>query len=230
MKKKFICGSLLCILALLFVGCGYKSGSDEAVIEDINGNVVTVEYNGETYTLETDDASLTYGECTIDYKYKSTGDEIDPETIKIRSITQSEEQKRSKGALRSIEFEYSSYSKPYAPCKIRSDSFQAVVNYWGDSTTHYEEIELLNENGRKIGVREIDSSGTYDFYMQWNDIKGTVSLYVSSVSGESTSVHRCEVCSDAGWHKYNSFTGQTEYYCDKHYKELMALFDALSNP
>lgn len=115
-------------------------------------------------------------------------------------------------------------------CKIRSDSFQAVVNYWGDSTTHYEEIELLNENGRKIGVREIDSSGTYDFYMQWNDIKGTVSLYVSSVSSESTSVHRCEVCSDAGWHKYNSFTGQTEYYCDKHYKELMALFDALSNP
>ena len=59
MKKKIICGSLLCILALLFVGCGYKSGSDEAVIEDINGNVVTVEYNGETYTLETDDASLT---------------------------------------------------------------------------------------------------------------------------------------------------------------------------
>lgn len=37
---------------------------------------------------------------------------------------------------------------------------------------------------------------------------------------------KCEVCSREGTNKYESFTGQTEYYCSQHYKELLEMLES----
>lgn len=205
----------------------YETGSNEATIEEIDGDIVTVEYSGKSYTWKDSEKILTYGECTIEYKYKNDRthrDEVNLETLEVQKITQTEPQKHDRGELRSINFEYNHYSTPTAPCEILADDFRAVVNYWGDSTTHYYDVKLLDDNGKEVDGWRIKSSGTYDFDMQWDNIKETVSLYVGKKTADW---HKCEECSNEGTNKFESFTGQTEYYCDKHYKELMEMFGYL---
>ena len=47
----------------------------------------------------------------------------------------------------------------------------------------------------------------------------------ADVGNSNQSKHTCEECSREGTHKYDSFTGQTEYYCTEHYEELMDMLD-----
>lgn len=228
--KKSISICFICMMVVLFSACGYEKGSDEATIEEIKTvsgtNQITVKYGGYTYSWIDKTGDLKYGECTIDYKYKDNknlkyGTKL--ETLKITNITQTEAQTHEEGELRNIEFKYS-YSTPTAPCKILDSSFSAAVTYWGDSTTHYENVKMLDDSGKEIRGWKINASGNYDFYLQWGDITGTVSLYISE---QSPDYHKCVECGREGTNKYESFTGKTEYYCDTHYKELMELFGYL---
>ena len=63
----------------------------------------------------------------------------------------------------------------------------------------------------------------YTHYKQIVDILGKME---SDVGKSSQSKHTCEKCSREGTHKYDSFTGQTEYYCTKHYEELKSMLEA----
>lgn len=80
----------------------------------------------------------------------------------------------------------------------------------------------------------------------WNDYKSQYSFYSiknfdldhftkifnrsqSSSTETYTSYHICDAdrCMQNGTNKYDSFTGQTEYYCDSHYNEMIDLFSIM---
>lgn len=42
-----------------------------------------------------------------------------------------------------------------------------------------------------------------------------------------TNWHSCEECSREGIYEYESFTGETEYYCSRHYEELLEMLKEL---
>lgn len=47
-----------------------------------------------------------------------------------------------------------------------------------------------------------------------------------SSSNSKMNGHTCEECGREGVYRYKSFTGKTEYYCAKHYKELKDMLDS----
>lgn len=72
---------------------------------------------------------------------------------------------------------------------------------------------VISRNGSTRGTGQ----GTYT----------KTSIYVNgnpaTESNSGRSKHICEECSREGTHRYESFTGQTEYYCSEHYEELMEM-------
>ena len=112
----------------------------------------------------------------------------------------------------------------------------------------YEFDKFDKNNGTKNGSFYCSpSNDTFDFAVQRDDI-GNMSMVISrngstrgtgqgtyiktkiSINNNSSiisnSKHTCEVCNKEGTHKYNSFTGQTEYYCTKHYEELKSMLNS----
>lgn len=49
----------------------------------------------------------------------------------------------------------------------------------------------------------------------------------NAVSKTKPETHTCEECSKEGTYTINGITGQAEYYCYTHYKELLELYKAL---
>lgn len=45
-------------------------------------------------------------------------------------------------------------------------------------------------------------------------------------TGSGNAKNTCEICSREGTNRYDSFTGQTEYYCTQHYEELLEMLEA----
>lgn len=76
--------------------------------------------------------------------------------------------------------------------------------------------EYLYDGNGDSNVYGIDADPT-------NAAQYTLKVVASSEQVE----HICEECSKAGTHTYNSFTGQTEYYCAEHYLELLEMLESL---
>lgn len=226
-KKKLICVFWACMITILFTACGDMVGVGEATVEAIEDGVATIEYMGQNYSWNDPDGALKYGVCTIGYKYKEGKEGT---TIKIQTVEQKEELQHEKGDVRQVKFEAKPLSDTAVPLKIYADDFFAIVTYWGDSTAYKEDVILIDENGEEVYGWELSVPYTeYTIDLQWQDITGTAEIStgpapLSDTSNNYTSSkneHTCEVCSREGTHRYESFTGQIEYYCTEHYNEMM---------
>lgn len=119
------------------------------------------------------------------------------------------------------------YYQSYRHSDAKNPEREALVQKYHDDVYGSYEKEIYF----RTASNEYMYSGHYDYFL-----KNGQSIYIDDSSSQhnstfnTSSQHKCSQCSSAGTHKYESCTGQTEYYCDKHYKELMALSDALSNP
>lgn len=95
----------------------------------------------------------------------------------------------------------------------RRDKTDIMVNCWywtiGDKLV-INDVEYREDAGKL----EIDSKVVYPEPTE------------APKKNTKTNTKTCEVCSKEGTYKYESFTGQTEYYCYKHYQELK---DMLNN-
>lgn len=228
MKKWLVCALEVCIILVLLTACGqYEVGTGEAVVEKIDNGVATIEYMGQNYSWKDKEGILKYGACTIGYKYKEGKEGA---TIKIQTVEQKEELQHEKGDVRQVKFEAKPLSETGVPLKIYADNFYAVVTYWGDSTAHKENVILIDENGKEVHGWKLSAPNTqYTIDLQWQDITGTAKISTGPALLNDTSdnyksnknEHTCEVCDKKGTHRYESFTGQTEYYCTEHYNEMM---------
>ena len=110
--------------------------------------------------------------------------------------------------------------KAYRYASVSSPEAEALRKEYGSSVfpnTAYE-IYFLTSSNEYEYARKID-----DYF-----IKNGKDVWINDNSESSrTDWHKCEVCSDEGTITYESFTGQTEYYCETHYKELMEMFGQL---
>lgn len=228
MKKWLLCVFTVCITALLLTACGYEIGVGEATVEEIENGIVTIEYMGQSYTWEDPDGALKYGLCTIAYKYKEGREST---TLKIQKVEQKSELQHEKGDVRQIGFETKILPSTTVPLEVYADDFYAVVKYWGDSAEHKEDVILIDENGEEVYGWKLTAANTqYSIDLQWKDITGTAKITTGptrSTDTYSQNKHTCEVCSKEGTHRYESFTGQTEYYCTEHYNEMMNLMKEL---
>lgn len=115
-------------------------------------------------------------------------------------------------------------------------------------STSYD-IDSYDKTGGKIKGTFycVPSSGTFDFTVEQEIMviskdgstrgtgRGTFVKTSITVNGNTSAgtesagkKYTCEVCGKEGTNKYDSFTGQTEYYCTQHYKELLEMLEALS--
>lgn len=63
-------------------------------------------------------------------------------------------------------------------------------------------------------------------YTHYNEIINMMGKMEEDVGNGSYNKHTCEECSKEGTHRYESFTGQVEYYCTEHYEELQAMLNS----
>lgn len=98
-------------------------------------------------------------------------------------------------------------SKYSLPFKIVPDKF----NYDGNGDHHVYGLDVEESDVTQYTFKVTDTQHTYsNIYEPYNGAE-----------------HMCEECSKEGQYQYDSFTGQSEYYCAEHYLELMEMLEAL---
>lgn len=119
----------------------------------------------------------------------------------------------------STSYEFDSFDK--------SDGLMKGTFYCEPTYDTFDFAVERDENGNMSMV--ISRNGSTRGTGQGTFIKTSIRVDGNAATGNGTggSKHTCEICSREGTNKYESFTGQIEYYCSQHYKELLEMLENL---
>lgn len=119
----------------------------------------------------------------------------------------------------STSYEFDSFDK--------SDGLMKGTFYCEPTYDTFDFAVERDENGNMSMV--ISRNGSTRGTGQGTFIKTSIRVdgNAATENGSGGSKHTCEICSREGTNKYESFTGQTEYYCSQHYKELLEMLEDL---
>ena len=119
----------------------------------------------------------------------------------------------------STSYEFDSFDK--------SDGLMKGTFYCEPTYDTFDFAVERDENGNMSMV--ISRNGSTRGTGQGTFIKTSIRVDGNATTGNGSggSKHTCEICGREGTNKYESFTGQTEYYCTQHYKELLEMLENL---